>query len=280
MGRKYGKYLCRKPNNRKKFLKKLNKTRWCEVESDKSLFEVVSPVSSLQHCTKTSNSTKVDHGCEDELTNLCSLSNNSASDSSPLTDSVCPYLQDVCGSEDSESGNDSINDTVYEETQTDEDLPDLEVEFEKHQETQFTISGRRIVDINYMFKSLQSIKHEGFGCTIVDLELVSERRIGFRSIFKTKCKMCNKNDFVHSEDPENQTLDVTTAAVAVFLTQFFMPGTIATGGSYTCLMEITSSLNIPIISSATFLKHQNKVYGALTETALNEVIMACNSNYF
>ncbi|KAF5286219.1 hypothetical protein FQR65_LT02231 [Abscondita terminalis] len=46
---------------------------------------MVSPVSSLQDCTKTSNSTQVD-----------------PSGSSSPTDSVYPYLQNVCGSEDSD----------------------------------------------------------------------------------------------------------------------------------------------------------------------------------
>ncbi|KAF5284975.1 hypothetical protein FQR65_LT13364 [Abscondita terminalis] len=103
------------------------------------------------------------------------LNSSDPSGSSSPTDSVYPYLQDVCGSEDSDGCSDTINDTFNQETQINKNLPDLEVEFEKNQESEFIISGRRIVDINYLFKSLQSIKHEGFGCTIVDLVLVYKR---------------------------------------------------------------------------------------------------------
>ncbi|KAF5272895.1 hypothetical protein FQA39_LY07661 [Lamprigera yunnana] len=78
----------------------------------------------------------------------------------------------------------------------------------------FDFTGRRIVDIQYLFKSLQSLKHEGFNCTFSDVEITNEKRICFGSIFTSKCKMCNKVDLLSTEDSAKEQLDVTTAAVS------------------------------------------------------------------
>lgn len=98
---------------------------------------------------------------------------------------------------------------------SDEELPELVIEVEEPRSFEsFDFTGRRIVDIQYLFKSLQSFKHNGFDCTFCDVEIISEKRLGFRSIFTTKCKMCNKLDTVSTEDPSKDQLDVTTAAVS------------------------------------------------------------------
>lgn len=51
-------------------------------------------------------------------------------------------------------------------------------------------------------------------------------------------------------------------------------GIVCTGGSYACLEEITSALNIPSISSRTFFKHQETVYTGITALAWDEMIEA------
>lgn len=112
----------------------------------------------------------------------------------------------------SENEDSKISNTV-ENVSAIEELPELVLEPETLQE-RFDFSGRRIVNISYLFKSIQSLKHDGFGCTFSDMDIISERRIGFRSIFTTKCKMCNKEGTLSTEDPDDNQLDVTTAAVS------------------------------------------------------------------
>ncbi|KAK4872906.1 hypothetical protein RN001_014935 [Aquatica leii] len=94
-----------------------------------------------------------------------------------------------------------------------DEIPELVVEVEKPQ-VSFNPTGRRIVDIQFLFQSLQSFKHNGFNCTFCDVEIIKEQRLGFRSIFTTKCKMCNQIDTLSTEDPTKSQLDVTTAAVS------------------------------------------------------------------
>ncbi|KAF5282910.1 hypothetical protein FQA39_LY17446 [Lamprigera yunnana] len=94
------------------------------------------------------------------------------------------------------------------------EFPELYIEPEEPQES-FDFTGRRIVDIQYLFKCLQSLKHEGFNSTFSNEEITNEKRIGFCSIFTSKCKMCNKVDTLSTEDPAKEQLDVATAAVSV-----------------------------------------------------------------
>ncbi|KAF5279987.1 hypothetical protein FQA39_LY05368 [Lamprigera yunnana] len=64
-------------------------------------------------------------------------------------------------------------------------LSDLYIEQEEPQES-FDFTENRIVDIQYIFKSLQSLKHEDFNCIFFGLEIINERRLGFRSTFRRK----------------------------------------------------------------------------------------------
>jgi hypothetical protein len=38
-------------------------------------------------------------------------------------------------------------------------------------ETKFQLTGRRIVDINHLFLTLKSIKHQGFDCSFYDVDI-------------------------------------------------------------------------------------------------------------
>lgn len=67
------------------------------------------------------------------------------------------------------------------------------------------LSGRRIVDINHIFKQIQDYTHKGgFDCSFMSMVFVSEKRIGFFSKFKFKCQMC-KIETIISTEPTNET---------------------------------------------------------------------------
>lgn len=90
---------------------------------------------------------------------------------------------------------------------------DLETEFDQPKEDQFSLSGRRIIDIAYFLSSLKRIRHHGFGCSFFDVEVISEKRTGIVSCFTTKCNMCKKLDTIYTDDPNSASIDATTGAV-------------------------------------------------------------------
>jgi hypothetical protein len=53
------------------------------------------------------------------------------------------------------------------------------------------IHGRRVIDLQYFLTSLKNLKYDGFGCSFFDIEILSESRYRLKSIFVTKCKVCN-----------------------------------------------------------------------------------------
>jgi len=62
------------------------------------------------------------------------------------------------------------------------------------------LSGRRIVDVDYIFKQIQNSSHGGgLDCSFLNMSFVSEKRYGFFSKFKFQCKMCNIVTVISSE---------------------------------------------------------------------------------
>jgi hypothetical protein len=109
----------------------------------------------------------------------------------------------------------------------------------------FKIEGRRIINLNYFFESLKSLKHHPrFNCGFEFNEIISEKKIGFNSPFPLKCKFCGNINILYSDNPNTTHTNVTTAA--------------ASGASYSCLDELSTALDIPPISKKTFFRHQNK----------------------
>jgi len=61
------------------------------------------------------------------------------------------------------------------------------------------------VDIGYIFEQIRLInKHEGgFDCKFNEMEFIEEKRYGFNSKYIFKCKMCNIQQIISSEDNNN-----------------------------------------------------------------------------
>jgi hypothetical protein len=72
-------------------------------------------------------------------------------------------------------------------------MPNLNISTAENNETVNSwksLEGRRIIDMKYVFESIQSIKHLRFDCTFRDLKFSKETRSGFFSSFYFDCKMC------------------------------------------------------------------------------------------
>lgn len=121
--------------------------------------------------------------------------------------------------------------------------------------------GRRIIDIMHFTQELQKISSHSsmFNCTLNDMTLIGEKRIGLICKFKFKCDMCNQCFIVSSENPENEeNIDANMAAVT---------GITSTGIGYSQFQEITACLNVPVFTETVYRKIQDAVYEKWEETA-------------
>ncbi|KAK5639603.1 hypothetical protein RI129_012095 [Pyrocoelia pectoralis] len=125
-----------------------------------------------------------------------------------------------------------------------------------------TITGRRIINMEYFLHALKSLKHEGFQCSFYDLNFVSEQRYGYISKLTFKCKVCNYVDSICTDKLEETEMNLNMATVSA---------TISIGAGYSQLKEFSSALNIPTPSSATYGLYQEKVFDIYNLVAVEEM---------
>ncbi|XP_046960234.1 uncharacterized protein LOC124530227 [Vanessa cardui] len=102
--------------------------------------------------------------------------------------------------------------------------------------------GRRIINVSYFLEKLYEISNHGpLDCGLTCIELVSEKLHGLSSIFTFLCKMCNRK-FVIGNDDDN-CLPINTCVVA---------GIISIGCGHSQLQELSSAMNLPMMSQKTY----------------------------
>lgn len=75
------------------------------------------------------------------------------------------------------------------------------------------MTGRRVVDIMYLFEQIQIRHSGGFGCSFIDMYFRSETIQGFHSIFSFKCKVCGIEKKIYSEKLKQECMPVNKAVV-------------------------------------------------------------------
>lgn len=127
--------------------------------------------------------------------------------------------------------------------------------------------GRRIVDINFIFRQIFECKHKsGLDCTFLDMDCISERRLGFYSVWKFKCKICNTKFNLFSElQSQTEYIAINKAAVS---------GSIAIGTGYSQLAEFTASIDVPCMTNGTFIKTEAELSTYIQETSWDEIRLA------
>jgi hypothetical protein len=131
-------------------------------------------------------------------------------------------------------------------------------------ETKFQLTGRRIVDVNHLFLTLKSIKHQGFDCSFYDVDIINEKRYGLKSYFSYKCTICGLEGTFSSE-PDTDSSEINKSAVC---------GIIAMGAGFTQFSYLSAALDIPCMSSSTYFAVENQVLNYVKEVAINEMIDA------
>eukprot|EP00102_Acyrthosiphon_pisum_P021136 XP_016658346.1 PREDICTED: uncharacterized protein LOC107883229 [Acyrthosiphon pisum] len=109
--------------------------------------------------------------------------------------------------------------------------------------------GRRVVDVYHIFNQIQNIVHiNNIGCSFLDMTLINEKQFGFRTVFNFICKMCKVISYIESEKQKPDTyMPINQSAVS---------GTIAIGIGYSQLSELCATMDIPCMSSNTFISVQ------------------------
>jgi len=148
-----------------------------------------------------------------------------------------------------------INDFIIEES----DLV-AEQSISSNQNIEYESSGRRIVDINYVFYQIKNSYHKGpFDCSFLNMTFISEKKHGLRSTFKFKCDVCNIIMSIDSEKlkPENY-LPINEAAVSA---------SISAGIGFTQLSELCATMDIPCMASCTFVSVQEFINKRIHDVA-------------
>lgn len=123
------------------------------------------------------------------------------------------------------------------------------------------ISGNRIVNIQYLFNQLKSINHTGFNCSFFDLNLISEKQMGLRSVFTFQCNVCKLKNKIYTEDPKTN-VNINKLAISAI---------VVTGGGYSQLEEIYAVMNMPTMSNKTYLRYHNSVSVTMKDEAWKEM---------
>lgn len=128
------------------------------------------------------------------------------------------------------------------------------------------VTGRRIVELNFFFNELKELnKHGPLGCGISEMQIVSEKRRGLVSELKMKCSMCNFQKIIATENKIDNKMNTNAAAVA---------GIMKIGCGFSNMEEFLSTLNIPSMSTNTFLNEQKSISEAWEKTATKEMELA------
>lgn len=120
--------------------------------------------------------------------------------------------------------------------------------------------GRRLVDIAYLFQQISEIsKHAPFDCTFSDMYLVKENRMGLKSHFIFKCRMCGVEKRINAiKDSNDITNNVNSAATLA---------TISTGIGYSTANELFAVLNLPFMTPTTYEQHCENLAITIEKTA-------------
>lgn len=119
----------------------------------------------------------------------------------------------------------------------------------------------------YIFDQIKNSRHEiGLDCSFLNMEFVSEKQEGFRSVFKFSCKMCKIITCISSEksNPLNY-IPINDAVVS---------GTIGIGIGFSQLVEFSAPLEIPYMSNTTYSSILTNMGDHIHQAALKEIIIA------
>lgn len=139
------------------------------------------------------------------------------------------------------------------------------------------MSGRRIVDMDYVFNQMQRMtKNICSECEVGRVIFIKELRRGLQSSFMFQCTDCRKTHRVNSYPVYEDEQNINMSSVL---------GIASVGLGYYHLEEFLSHLNVPSMSYVTYHKYEENIQKEyfklalkLEEEALNEEIRLAKEN--
>ncbi|XP_072389723.1 uncharacterized protein [Diabrotica undecimpunctata] len=137
------------------------------------------------------------------------------------------------------------------------------IEIASQQKPYFSVEGRRIVDMNFFIKSIQGLNdHSPFSCNFSYMEIIKEKMDGLISTLTFKCKMCNIEKEIATENSGNNSMNLNVAQVMA---------TISTGSGYSDIQQQHAALNIPVMSYRQYAKHTETVADIICQTLCDSI---------
>ncbi|KAB0791199.1 hypothetical protein PPYR_02999 [Photinus pyralis] len=123
-----------------------------------------------------------------------------------------------------------------------------------------SIDGLRVVDLQKFIESLKTLSTHStlFGCSLVNLQVVKELKVGYQTKLTFKCDMCGFSKSIYTCPESPQSVDVNTSAVTAVMN---------VGGGYTQLVNITGAMNIPSLSFSLYKKIHSEICTAWEDLA-------------
>ena len=118
------------------------------------------------------------------------------------------------------------------------------------------VNGNRIVQIDYYTEGIIKITRQHSRiCVFGNLIMHKEVKRGLTSKIVFKCNMCNREEFVYTEDPKKEKSIINVGAVW---------GTLAVGSTYKHLDDFLGVNNIPSMPNSLFYSIQDELSEVLT----------------
>ncbi|KAF6212868.1 hypothetical protein GE061_010578 [Apolygus lucorum] len=146
--------------------------------------------------------------------------------------------------------------------------PPLLIEERSHvEENKREVTGRRIVDFNYIFNQLVAtdLNHDRrYSCTLQNMKIIKERRDGLRSTFLIECNVCLASSTIESEPEANETnMDINQIVAA---------SAVSIGVGHRQMEEIMGGFDIPFMTFSKFKKAEDEIGDTLHSVALTEAL--------
>lgn len=120
---------------------------------------------------------------------------------------------------------------------------------------------RVIIDKVYYLEKLKIISNHApyFSCTIFNLNIIGETKIGLYSKLKLYCIMCKAELIINTSDPQpTQNLDINTAAIS---------GITSVGIGLKQFQELCIAMNLPTITQQMYRKKHTEICDQWEKTA-------------
>lgn len=134
---------------------------------------------------------------------------------------------------------------------------------------------RCVVNLPFFLKQIQGKHDTGLRCDFLDMTLIDEQKQGMHCNWKFRCRVCSYKQWIKSEEIDDNTVPVNTAAVngiiaigkkLLSVSCLRRDGTVSIhntylnfpGSGFAQLDKLTSTLDHPCMSHITYIKEEAK----------------------